>query len=100
MSTITYVSPSGSLPIVATIPPLVLPVSLSDMQTALGANAVLYPGAPETMSRVVSAQATLATLTPGTAPYASLLSSCTVMLREIGLYPAGTAAGPSPAAGS
>ena len=100
MSNVTYIPSGGSLPIVAAIPPLVLPVSLADMQTAMGANSVSYPNAPETMSRIVGAQATLATLTPGTGPYASLLNNITVQLREIGLYPAGTAAGPNPAAGS
>ena len=100
MSTVTFIPPGGSLPIVATIPALVLPVSLSDMQTALGANSVTYPNAPETMSRIVGAQATLANLTPGTGPYASLLNSITVQLREIGLYPTGTAAGPNAVAGS
>ncbi len=100
MSNVTFIPAGGSLPIVATIPPLVLPVSLADMQAAMGASSVNYPNAPETMSRIVGAQATLATLTLGTGPYASLLNSITVQMRQIGLYPAGTAVGPNPVVGS
>ncbi len=93
MSNVTYFS--NSRPIVATLPAYVLPISQSDMTTALGGNIAGIPAAMDMINSVVLAQTNLAGLTPGTPAYTALFASMSAMLRQIGLYPTGYSTGPS-----